>query len=230
MPALSRLLLPTALLAGGLLASGGLHAATEDTRLWLQTTVDLPLGERTRLGLELQPRWREGGSRHDQTLLRPSLSWALGEGWSAALGYLHGELSQPAGDAIERRPWQQLSYAPPARAGWAGSARARLEQRALSGTEGTSHRLRLQLRATHTLPQAPAWQAVFANEVFLHLNDRPWAGPQGLAQNRLMLGLQWNAPPGLRVELGYLNQWVNQRDPRPSSVNHVLVLGLHQRF
>lgn len=206
------------------------QATSEDTRMWLQGIVEVSVGERTRLGLEVQPRVLDGGERFDQTLYRPYVSYALSDRWSVAAGYLHADIRTAAGDVIERRPWQQLSYVGRSAGGLNWTLRARLEQRDLSTQSEISHRIRLQARLTQALPQQPGWHALFSNEVFVNLNDPVWAGPQHLAQNRLLVGAMWSPVSTRRVEFGYLNQWIDNLAPRENSVNHVLYLGLYQRF
>lgn len=214
----------------GLAAAAPARASVEDTRLWLQMQGEIKLGERWRAGLEIQPRLRENLERFDATILRPSLTYLLGGGWSASLGYAHLDTRTASGSTIERRPWQQVAYAGSRPGGLAWAVRARLEQRDLSNVEEDSNRVRLQARLTQALPRLPGWHALFSNEVFINLDEVAWAGPRGLAQNRLLLGTMWTPTPERRIELGYLNQWVDNTGGRENAVNHVLFVGLSQRF
>lgn len=214
----------------GLLATSPVRAHVEDNRLWLQMQAEIKLGERWRAALELQPRLRDDLDRLDQTIVRPSLTYLIGEGWSASLGYAYLDIRTASGSAIERRPWQQVAYNASHTGGLAWSVRARLEQRELSTAEASSNRLRLQARLTHALPDLPHWHALISHESFINLDAADWAGPRGFAQSRLLLGTMWTPRADRRVELGYLNQWIDNVGGRDNAVNHVIFLGLNQRF
>lgn len=154
-------------------------------------------------------------------LVRPGLGYRLGGKWTAYAGYAWTPVFPDAGSSRqEHRLWQQLIggglLAPRVR--WA--VRPRLEQRFLRDSEGTAHRLRVFVRASHQPKGGRPWLVAW-DEIFFGLNDVPWGPSAGFDQNRLFLGLGFPSGAGPRFEVGYLN--VNlQRTV--SDTNHALAV------
>lgn len=196
-------------------------AADEDTRLWTSIVMDGELTEKTRWTAEIQPRFKNSAKDFDQLIVRPSVSYALSKQSSIALGYAYVETDTAQGTSKEDRLWQQYSY----QSKWnefSFSSRTRLEQRVLDISDGTSHRLRQMLRASHPIAPESQWHTLAWNEVFINLNDTTWAGGSGLNQNRLFAGVQWRYSEKSRLEVGYLNQIINIGGDRENQMNHVL--------
>jgi Protein of unknown function (DUF2490) len=90
------------------------------------------------------------------------------------------------------------------------------------------HRLRQMFRVTMPLESAPKFSLVGSNEVFMNLNRTDWGARSGFDQNRLFVGVGYGATSKLRLEAGYLNQYVDTAtiDRR----NHVLSTTLSYSF
>jgi hypothetical protein len=60
--------------------------------------------------------------------------------------------------------------------------------------------------------------------VFDRLNSTRSGGTAGFDQNRAFLGLGWSFASGMRAELGYMNQYVE--DPKPiNETDNNLIMG-----
>lgn len=55
----------------------------------------------------------------------------------------------------------------------------------------------------------PSLSAIVWDEVFLNFNDTDWGAQSGFDQNRGFLGLGYVVTRRLRIEMGYLNQYID---------------------
>jgi hypothetical protein len=211
-----------AMIAAGLLGvSAPAMANEEDVRLWTSFVAEGKFSDQYRWTAEVQPRFRNDAKDADQLIIRPSVSYVLTDRSSISLGFAYVETDTGQRVSKEDRLWQQFSYA--SKMGdlsW--SSRTRLEQRSLDVADETSHRLRQMLRASHPVSQGSAWNVLGWNELFVNLNDTPWAGRSGINQNRLFTGVMWRYSQKSRIEVGYLNQLINTPSGRENQMNHVL--------
>lgn len=66
------------------------------------------------------------------------------------------------------------------------------------------------------------------DEVFIHLNDTDFGTRAGFNQNRAFVGFGWKwnpETPKSRVEIGYLNQFIDSRTGS-DRMNHLLAVNL----
>lgn len=91
----------------------------------------------------------------------------------------------------------------------------RVEQRfRTSGGDDVGVRLRVLLRGQVPLVRDRTWHLVLWDELVVPLSDADWGQRAGFDQNRIFLGLAWQAiPTTLRLELGAMHQWI-VRDTR----------------
>ncbi|MFN2376884.1 MAG: DUF2490 domain-containing protein, partial [Candidatus Binatia bacterium] len=100
----------------------------------------------------------------------------------------------------------------------------RLEQRwdDRGGDEGW--RLRQFVRYAYRF-EGTRWSLVAFDEVFVAFNDTDWGADAGFDQNRLFLGAAFHFTDIIRVEGGYLNQFI-ERPAADNRSNHALSLNL----
>jgi hypothetical protein len=225
-------------------AQGAERTTADQAHAWLTYAGEHPLrrGSPTALHLEAQVRRSELGMEWQQLLLRAGVTRALGNGVRAGAGYGHvtthsyGELPSAA-DFPEHRLWQQLSVAHGVGRA-AMSHRYRLEQRWLGVTGADaaapervtgwrySNRARYLARGTLPLRREPGGGPYLfaANEVFVSFGENVQMNL--LDQNRLLLGVGRPLSPVLRVELGYLNQYLVKANGREFERNHTVQINL----
>lgn len=225
--------LATAMLMLGLLGnSAASHAEVEeDGRFWLNLTMEGSLSQEHKLGwyLELQPRFKEEGREHDQTLIRPAINYKLSDRASIWLGYADVRTHAASGTNHEQRWWQQFLYTfPPSANGIVLTSRTRFEQRNFDIGDDTGYRVRQLLRAIKKIDGTESLSWLVWNELFISTRSTDWGALSGFDQNRAFAGIAWQAAPNARLELGYVNQYV--RGENLDRMNHILSTSLFLRF
>lgn len=220
-----------------ILVAGIVHAETrEDFRLWTNVTAVTNLGHlddrfsRWRLWTEVQNRFRDisHDGELDQVLVRSALGYAVAKGFTVWLGYGYIPTFTEADKVVnEHRIWQQLLWSQDFDR-WSFTSRTRLEQRFIEGADDPAWRYRQFLRLSRPLAQEWPLSLVLWDEVFIHLRSVSPTIQSGLDQNRVFAGLGWQVAKPARVEVGYLNQYLDT--PRLIRFNHILSLNLYLNF
>lgn len=236
------------LLIASLLISGSANAQTvDDFRVWGNVTAVTQLDalhprlQRFYGWFEGQGRFRDGLDALDQGMARTGLGYELTDHTSLWLGYAYIP-TRPRGQETldEHRLWQQLLWTDQA-GPVTVTSRTRLEQRFIETEPATGWRFREFIRfawppllaygIAKEHPEYPealrTLSLVGWNEIFLRLNStRHYAS--GLDQNRAFLGIGSKLNQYTRVEIGYLNQFI---DSSPNNqMNHILSLNLFLNF
>ncbi|GAB4109986.1 MAG: hypothetical protein OHK0013_45760 [Sandaracinaceae bacterium] len=167
----------------------------------------------------MQPRFFEP-FEPAAALVRPGLSWRVlptffltaGYAWTPSWRQPPEPRSWGSLDFTdEHRVWEQaLLVLTDDRSGIGGQVRVRLEQRfRTSGGGDVGLRLRVFLRGQVPLVPDRSLLFVLWDELFVPLSDADWGQRAGFDQNRLFVGLAWQAVPAtLRLELGAMSQWI----------------------
>lgn len=218
-------------------AGGSAHAQTrQDFRLWTNLTAIIDLGRldaglsRLRLWIEVQNRFRDLAEDEDldQVLVRSGLGYQVTERFTVWTGYGYTPSFTEADKVVnEHRLWQQLLWS----AGYAlgdVTIRTRLEQRFIEGAEHTAWRYRQLVRFSRPLARELPLSLVLWDEAFVHLNSASPAIRAGFDQNRAFAGLGWQVNRPARVEVGYLNQFLDT--PTLHRIHHILSLNLFLNF
>lgn len=180
--------------------------------------------------------WFDGHSRFfddaggfGQSIVRPGIGYALGDSGAVAWAGYGWIRTSPASNADfdEHRVWQQITWSKnldPATLGF----RSRLEQRFLETGPDTGWRFRQLVSLRRPIECAPRLSLVAWDEVFIHLNDTNWGANGGFDQNRVFLGFGLKCDPESphRIEVGYLNQYVNRSTGSDLS-NHLLSINFY---
>jgi hypothetical protein len=190
----------------------------EDEQAWVLVTARGSIHGRWKLYLEAQPRFDETGTR--QLLLRPAVGYQVTPQWSLWQGYGWTPSFDDFRD--EQRSFQQSLVETPR--GFLPVTlvnRTRLEQRWIEDSDGTAWRLRHMLRLVYPLDDDGTWALAAYDEPFVALNSVSDGPRSGFDQNRAFAGINRALGYGFRLELGYLNQFVNQRGGQSDLVRHV---------
>jgi hypothetical protein len=192
-----------------------------DGRVWYTLTLQgrPAAASRWRWSGDVILRSRDGLDALDVMTWRPGLGYDLTPRLTLAGGYTNTHTFLAAGGSrLEHRPFVQLSWTHPA-GGGSLSTRTRLEARISSVNDGTAWRIRHQTRYSQPLAAGSRLSWTGWDEVFFHLNTTALF-PSGFDQNRAFAGLAIAGIPKVRLEVGYLNQFI--RSSRPQRLNHVL--------
>lgn len=205
-------------------------AVEEDAGGWVAAFATKPINERWIAYAEGQLRYGDDISRLSQTLWRPAIGYRLSPELSLWGGYAYVTTARAgAEDTQEHRVFQQVLWNVGEVFGAKVTSRTRLEQRWVDPGDDTGWRFREFVRLEKPLQSQAGLDAVGYLEGFFHLNDTDWGAESGLDQTRLFAGLGHDIASGLRLEGGYLNQYINS--PRGSDrMNHILSLNLFLNF
>ena len=207
------------------------HAETsQDEQFWLNLTSMGSIKDDLVYFAEIQPRVGDGISRIDQALFRGAIGWKFSPSVTLYQGFAHIVVPVEGGkDVNEERSFQQINWT--LGKPWAGelSSRTRLEQRWRSDGDDMGWRLREMLRYEKPLkPGSDALNALVYAEGFIALNDTDWGVRGGFDQLRSFIGAEVGLPGASTLEVGYLNQVINERGG-DTRVNHVASVTLFFR-
>lgn len=200
--------------------------AEEDAQVWGAASANLAVGGDWVGYMDVQVRTSNDASRLNQVLLRPAIGYKLSPTTTIFLGYAHAFTNPPGpAQSNENRIWQQASYRVFGDGkGVTLAGRSRLEQRLVDTGEDTGVRARQQLRLTAPLNQR-GLQGVGWSELFVALNDTDWGQRGGLDRMRAFAGISAPLSDQLRLEPGYMAEFVRLRGE--DRTNHIASMTLN---
>ena len=221
--------LPVAALA--LIASlSAASASQNDFQTWSNLTYQGHLSEHWLGWAEIQGRFGENASRLSQLMIRPGLGYEIRPGLSVWGGYGRVETITAASQIGENRVWQQLMWSVPGKLfDGAFTSRTRFEERFVANGNSTGYRLREFIRYERPFADSGGLSFVATNEIFVAFNNTDWGARKGFDQNRAFIGIGMPAFENARLEVGYLNQYIDRPGPN-DRINHILSISLLGRF
>ena len=193
-----------------------------DERFWFNLTLQDRGGTASpwHWSMEFILRSRDVVEALDSSAIRPTITYNLTPRSSVGGGYLIGRTDPAAGrTTIEHRFFGQYAWRTPA-AGGTLTLRTRFEERVIVDDTGPIARLRQQARFSHAVTPGSKLSWVVYDELFVHLNSTN-RYRSGIDHNRAYAGLSGALSPALRVDLGYLNQFIPGHNI-PDRMNHIL--------
>lgn len=206
---------------------------------WMMYFGDHPVGGKWGVHLEAQWRRDDGFNNWQQAFYRPALnydvnSWLqLSGGYAYAKTYPYGNF--PVRQAFDEHRTHQQAVLKHSVKRVQLVHRLRHEQRWIDVQRNVAEgplpnefwrfqqRFRWQTRAN--IPVSERYYWALANEAMVHVP--PNLAPKLLDQNRVYAALGYQATKSLKIELGYLNQYLIQRNGRIHEVNHSFQLGFY---
>jgi len=206
-------------------AAGTVQAQTvTDERVWFSLPVQGHIGSEESLwrwSMETVMRSRNGIDELDTLTLRPSVTYNVTSRASVSGGYaLVTGFPVTGGTLTEHRVHGQFVWTQPGSAGTL-TLRTRIENRWIETNSGPIGRLRQQIRFSRPLRQGARMSIVGSDELIVHLNDTSRIA-SGVEQNRAFAGISTAMTPVVRVEVGYLNQYLPGHRGVADRMNHVL--------
>lgn len=215
---------------------------TQQYQSWVAFNYQGPVAGRLGVVGDVQHRMWDDFTPQ-QILVRQALVWWITPRLFAGVGYAWTpgwRAPGPAGFFDEHRAYQVLQYQyNHAATGFLLQLRTRFEQRFRHPEEGVEVGLRARQMVRALLPVAAdrRLSVIAWDEVFLHLADSggepsgattrtaQWAYT-GFDQNRAFVGVGYQVVPAvLRLELGYLNQFVRRpNNPAGDLMSHIALL------
>jgi hypothetical protein len=197
-----------------------------------------------RWGVHFDAQWRRAdlGTRWQQYQLRPAVNFEVSRNLLLTTGYAYTR-AYPYGDYPvaaafpEHRIYQQAVVRHP-REGLRFSQRYRLEQRFIQypNTPDRSwtyqNRFRYMFRAEAPLTKngsaAPAWYIPIWDEILFGIP--PNYGARTFDQNRLFVGVGRSAGALGNIEVGFMNQFLGQRNGQIFEFNNTLFVTFTSNF
>lgn len=212
------------------------QALQHDSGTWAFLFSKVRLTNSLSAQLEISPRVGNQFSQIQSILIRPSMILQIDERFQGSVGYLYLPRWDSTGPiAAEHRVWEQLqaklSLGPVVLL-----PRMRLEQRIrdVQGSSQVAHRFRALLRSQVPVlkfdsdlkpgEEPKTLSIVVFDELFLNLGDSSGWTKSGFDQNRVFSGLNFSFLPGTSIEIGYMNQLVQNFFPDVFfRMNHLLI-------
>lgn len=208
------------------------HVRDPNAHAWFVYTGDHAITRRWALYADLQLRRAEFGLATQQVLLRNGLTYTLTPNIRLTAGYAWVYTGRYGGFPFarafgEHRSYQQVSIRQPLPR-VVFDHRYRLEQRWLQdfSRAGVPHfwryqnRFRYQIKVDAPLGKSTKWYAFGGDEIFVGFGVNK--GASMFDQNRAFAGIGYNFSPRNKVEFGYMNQFLQQRNGVIDESNHTL--------
>lgn len=218
--ALVSLLLPSRVDAG---------LVTDDWGSWGQVVAEGSLSfidpslQNGRLWLEGQMRWDNDWQHWYQGMARAALGYSISDRATVWLGYTFLPTQNVGKPYVAQQDvWPAFRYVLPTEIGTV-TFRTMFETNFGKGDE-PRYRPRQMIRYMRPFDFEPRLSLIAWDEVFVRVNSTPWGGQAGFDQNRAFLGGGWSFDPGFRVELGYMNQYIDTPNHQ-DQVMHNLIMG-----
>lgn len=203
---------------------------------WFMYFGDHAIRKDSPWSVHVEGQWRRAdlGRTWQQLLLRPALNYQLNRKvmLTAGYGYImtHRYGDFPAREKFnEHRIFEQVQITQPF-AGLDWQNRIRFEQRHILGYAARyENRFRYMLRTNVPLPwREKAYYIGLYDEIFINFGEQ--VGANVFDQNRAYIALGRKLPHQTRLELGYMEQTVQQRSGRVTEHNHTLQVAIHSRL
>ncbi len=235
---LKRMLLLLAVCSGTLLAQA--QGIQHHYQQWYTYFGNMKLAPHWAVHFDAQARIRDGFSNKGQFLVRPGIQYVQNKKINYTLGYAYIPTYNDATGRWfpEHRIFEQFIYRDPQKH-FEMNHRIRLEQRWIGQkdqhgdifTWKYGNRFRYFNRTYLPLgpkPRKGSYYLALQNEIFLNL----WGNainPKVFDQNRFLVAPGYQPLPNLRMEVGYLNQFV-QAASGDKTMNHILHLSVLHSF
>jgi hypothetical protein len=196
-----------------------------DGRVWANLSLQERQGTESpwRWSAEFSLRMRDGVDEVDTVITRGLIGYDLTERTSASVGFgVIPSFPATGGTLIEKRLFEQYLWNGRALGGLL-ALRTRLEQRWAEANSGLAWRVRQQVRYMRPIAPDSRYALVGYDELQVHLNAT-LRYDRGFDQNRAFGGISRTLNEKIRLEVGYLNQFLHSVTG-PNRLNHVLSVG-----
>ena len=202
----------------------------QDSGAWMQAVGEGNLKsldpnlEKVRLWLEMQSRWDDNWDHWYQGMFRVALGYSLSERATIWAGYTYLPTQNVGKPSVQQQDvWPSFRYVMPTDFG-TFTFRTLVESNFLPRNGDTVRvRPRQMIRFMHPFEFEPRLSLITWDEVFERVNTTPAGGQSGFDQNRAFAGMGWSFNPNFRVELGYMNQYLDDATHTNTTMHHLVV-------
>jgi hypothetical protein len=221
-----------------LVSMANVHAAgilTEEAGSWVQVVAEGSLKavdpslEKTRLWVEGQARFNNDFNQFYQGVVRAAIGYSLSDRATIWAGYTWVPTRQFNKPPVSQQDiWPAFRYILPTEIGTV-TFRTMLESTFLKGNE-VRFRPRQMVRFVHPLDMEPRLSLIAWDEFFVRFHSTQYGGKAGFDQNRAFAGAGWNVDKDVRLELGYLNQYLDDATHKNNTMQHLILGSLFVNF
>jgi hypothetical protein len=184
---------------------------------------------KARLWLEGQARWNDDWQDYYQGVLRIALGYSISDRATVWMGYTYVPTE------IDGKPhfgqqdvWPAFRYVLPTEIG-TFTFRTMLETNFIHGNDPRFFP-RQMVRYMRPLESEPRLSLIVWDEVLLRVNSTQWGGEAGFGQNRAFIGGGWSFSPLVRVELGYMNHYIDSDKHITQTMQNLIMGSLFVNF
>lgn len=213
----------------------------EDAGAWFQAVAEgslqsvAPSFDKTRLWLEGQSRFDQGMDHWNQGMVRAAIGYSLSDKATIWAGYTYLPTQNVKygtninGQAIGQQDvWPAFRYVLPTEYGtW--TFRTMWETNFGLGTQ-VRERPRQMIKFMHPMEFEPRLSLIAWDEFFVRVNNTDWGGKAGFDQNRAFAGIGWNFTKSIRTELGYMNQYIEDKNHINATMHHLGMASIFVNF
>ncbi len=219
-----------------LVSTFAMAQADHNANAWFMYFGDHPIAK-SRFGVHLEGQWRRAdvGLTWQQLLLRPALNFQLNQkvmltgGYGFVETHRYGDFPARA-SFLEHRIFEQANITQKL-FGLDWQNRLRLEQRHILGSAARyENRFRYMLRTSVPLPVSGGKKYYLGlyNEIFYNFGKN--VSFNVFDQNRAYIALGRNLKHQTRIEVGFLEQTLQQRNGRVFEHNHTFQIAIYSRL
>jgi hypothetical protein len=182
-----------------------------------------------RLWLEGQSRWNDDWQDWYQGVARVALGYAISDRATVWVGYSFVPTQIAGTDYFGQQDvWPAFRYVWPTELG-TFTFRTMLEANFIHGNDPRLFPRQL-IRFMRPLEFEPRLSLVLWDEVLARGNNSQWGGEAGFGQNRAFAGGGWSFSPLVRVELGYMHQYIDSNDHHSQVMQNMVVGSMFINF
>lgn len=199
---------------------------SHDLQLWTPVYVTVPIKEKFKGFLEVNPRIGDNVTGIDQLVILPGIGYKLNENTTLWQGYGWTSMFN-RGFPDEQRLWQRISYEKEFEK-FTFEPSLRVDERFFEGAGGPSIRNKLVLKAI--FPLSDRWAFSTYDSFYVNLNTVDNGPKGGFDQNRFFTGFQRKINDYANLEFGYQFQYLNRRPPTIDRYQHGILAKLYLNF
>jgi hypothetical protein len=207
----------------------------QDDGSWLQVVSEESLKtitpdlENVRVWVEGQARFNHDFNQFYQGMVRAAVGYSLSDRATIWAGYTWLPTHQFGKDPISQQDiWPAFRYVLPTDIGIV-TFRTMFESNFIKGND-VRFRPRQMVRFMCPFEFEPRLSLIAWDEVFVRINSTEYGGKSGFDQNRAFIGAGWTFNSNFRFELGYMNQYLDDKTHSTGTMQHLVMGSLFINF
>lgn len=207
----------------------------QDAGSWVQGVAEGGLGgidpslSKARIWLEGQSRWDDDWQHWYQGMARIAAGYQISDRATIWAGYTWLPTQNLGKRSVSQQDvWPAFRYILPTCYG-TFMFRTMIESNFIRGDD-VRFRPRQMIKFTHPLEFEPRLSLIAWDEFFIRANSTQYGGRSGFDQNRAFAGLGWTFNKNVRIEGGYMNQYLDDATHTNNTMHHLIMTSVFFNF